>query len=879
MMTTVEHVETDDQWGSSVVDWDSLCKDRTARCALGGSGLALPPAKPAAGWLAAGAGCEDTDEVAPVRLVECPHPATEALARHLAPGEKRQLLFWRPRLLRSCKTCWPQWEDVAPCSSCSTLLRRGLPNAQDHVVFVSHRWVHAAASRSEPYHVLMKCASQVDRGLPGLAGAGDGLLFLHDFSVPNLPPSDALLEGHDDQEGLASWAKRRAATAVARELAVLALRADSIAVAGSPGSATKDFNYMDAMEWFVASVKLAMLGEDITWSVLAEAESGMRWAVGAAARLRDGAAQGPHALRSALHTLAASLKPTRTSQRVAAAVAVGPAGCRPCAPRAARPPEVAPEPVPPAGGGQGEPGPGWLEAADESVQQLLRELASPEAWAAEAARQCDRALLVAAGRGDAAACRALLGRGASPEVQLPDGRHCLHLAAAVHAEEVAALLVAARADTRSCDTLGNIPAHYVKLMAVTETLSLFDTLAPSGRHLLRLNAAGVTPLQRFSAWSTVCRESRPYLEAVDHSNFLRSRFPDLRPVATIATASGRLDAAPILSNDVIVTHVRSCATRLYTWESVDIPLVTVAVLPFSGLFPWNVHRRTVDALAQQLCLRHRVRLVAFRSDVVPFVSATTWESFHEEARAVLLAFPWQTPLVVMCSHAGAALPLLWSLPRLAGALVLNCSYCREETFRGSHAFETAMASDERRLGCVRAHRGDLLVLHELPHAVFTHSCEELIDIETSMTQTYSIAPDAFWKSAAQSITWTPELLGRFQALTRLHLPKVVIACGVFAEPAIHMSSLRLLALMPGAELRYIPDSRTAWELEGADQQRFVACLLHDVLLAVEPLADGGQSPPHTANVAGLGRPEGDCTSNIAGEVDVISDDSYGSQGV
>jgi len=380
----------------------------------------------------------------------------------------------------------------------------------------------------------------------------------------------------------------------------------------------------------------------------------------------------------------------------------------------------------------------------------------------------------------------------------------------------------------------------MKLMPATETIALFDLLAPGGAELLARNAAGATPLQRFAAWAVSGRESRPYLEAVDRANFLRGCFPDLHAFETAASAARLVTHARLLSDCII----KACSNisfgginaRLHVWESIDPPDLNVLVLVYGSLLPWCIHKSAIDAVAQMICRRHRVRFLMLKTEDLPASSSISLSKYNERLSVFLQRLPVSGPFVLLCSGGGLATPMMWSLrPRLVGALLLNVSMFREGAFQGSGAEEEERARSQRFFGYARSQRGDLITHAILSDVAFAHCAEDMLSMEKHLTVAYNGASLNFWNFVQRPLMhWTAaELSKNLRALPPVKVPNTIIACGALADTeTVHRSSLRLQRLLPGASMAYIQESRAAWELEGAEQQRSVAGLLHGLLLEV-----------------------------------------------
>jgi len=341
------------------------------------------------------------------------------------------------------------------------------------------------------------------------------------------------------------------------------------------------------------------------------------------------------------------------------------------------------------------------------------------------------------------------------------------------------------------------------------------------------------------------------MEATDRIFFLRGLYPDFGAFALSAAASALMASSRLLSSEIVkAAHTVKFGPyegRVHVWESLDPPEVNILAFHHGSLLPWSIHKSALTLVAQHLCRRHRVRMLALQLESLPFGNRMSMASFNIHMVRYVDSLRLDGPLVLFASGPGPAVQLLWKLnTRLSGALVLNCSRFRPKSYLGSSQHEQDELRQTNLAGLVHARRIDVLTASLIHHNVFAHCPEDLILAENTLHGSYCDCHPAFWRCAEYATSWTvAQTTQQLQNAPAIKLPSVMVACGGLADTETHASTLRLQEKLVGSSVRYIPESCLMWELEGQDQQRSVAALLHDLLTEVT-------SSPHD-----MSRPVGD----------------------
>lgn len=743
--------------------------------------------------------------------LDCPHPVTQALRLsedepEVCTGRLDGVRWLQRGALRR-----------APCSCCSegqddTPGRLAAPLARDLLVAavpLGPRRAAAGRARAE-----RAGAEASEEGPPAAAAAllqemmvgvdlaggweprGELLCFVDYLSLP--------------QRGTAGRADalREVPRVLLRADVLLHLEGDAGTRPAGPGHGCPQeaaASPWAALGRIISMVKVAMVGEEAARRLVLARAPGLLHAIGEGGRrLQDSAAA-----EESLHLALASLQ-----EELEAAVA-----------------------------GSSLPDDEEARLVPELARRLTAGLAQPGRWREEARLQRRRALFLAAARDDAVLCEHLLEAAAEPDFPRGDGATCLHLAAEAGAAEVLRVLLRYSADPSRTDAQGDAPAHLLRLRTDEETLVLFDLLAPTREVLLLANGAGVTPLQRLAYWAIAADGNQPYPPARDHAFFLRGCFPDLlwappsRP-APVAAIPGLLAADPTFDEDRQSLQRRTCTVvmdgstiRTHIWEASGDPAVHVLFLGYGSLLPWCMQKPAMNLLAAVLCPRHNARLVALNPDRWPGGQIETLDDFLARLARVIRVLPLEEPFVLVCGGTGMTAPLLWELrPHLAGALILNPSGFHGPAYLGSRAQQLDAASAESLAEGLAARRVAQAKRACLSERTFVATVEDAAGIAFALDSAYFAAAPQFWGAAAASARWAvSELTETMQRLPMLDLPAVV-ACGAYADRCTTQeSAMRLQRLLPSASLAYIPESKVHWELEGVEQQIFVAGLVDSLV--------------------------------------------------
>lgn len=496
-----------------------------------------------------------------------------------------------------------------------------------------------------------------------------------------------------------------------------------------------------------------------------------------------------------------------------------------------------------AGGPAGQEPAGDREVVAAIMEDMVQAL--PALWCQETQRQRQRQLMLAVNRGDAPAVEELLRANADVGGADVAGVTNLHRAALYNSLSVAQVLLRWRADVGLQDVEGNCPAHQVWLVKSTRSVEFFTLLAPS-LHLLTIkNSRGLSPLDRFQAWTLTADENQPYQPAQEFVERLRTSFPELS-----VAGSSKEDRTSMLSprSAALAQHrareFAVCEEAALVWEwTPETEEVTVDVLWVScSPVPPSLQRQAADYIGRHLGQSCQARVFALKLVGRHFREPSV-ASFQEKLLAIIEALPLQRQFVFVLDCVPLAIPLLVRFrARLLGVCLLNIGFCipdevfssdRWNGFKG-HCAKLQQAWQQRDSGA--------LAKMYLCTSVMVSSPEEAAGLEAAWrTALEDEGEEHFDLMARETAAMASGDITR--ALNSMLQPEVadclegmptVLACGALASEAVFIQSMRrLTGLVPGSTLSYIPGSKTAFHLECPGQQlHAVAELLEEFLLGV-----------------------------------------------
>lgn len=489
---------------------------------------------------------------------------------------------------------------------------------------------------------------------------------------------------------------------------------------------------------------------------------------------------------------------------------------------------------------------GHLSGDAKIVAELMKELAHhlPAHWEREKAAQRQRALMLAVHRGDAATCACLCAAGADPNALDARGSACLHTAALRQDAPVCRALLEAGARTDLADGEGNLPAHNMPLWATAETVSLFTLLAPPPV-LKTLNKAGVSPFDRWDAWSATAEAGERFEPAQALVDSWLVADPTLREDGVeLGEESSEMSLSP---NQAVSATVRSvevgtdCCTPIREFTASDASIDILCFAYMSGL-PYALFAPHVERFCRLAAARLRARVLLIQH--APRSTQSSLREFHNDLLAIIARLELSRGRfgVVDCTH-GSVTPLLWELePRLAFALAVNANGFWAEEYMDSLAhrgFAAFMAKYERMFSPPEGCEGQMWWLEtfeagfKLVSAVCCFARKQELDAllgqacEACRREADADALAAMYRHAACLMRWqVREYAAALRGRPRLQVPTTLLM-SAFAPATVTIDSgrrIQLELLGPRSTLGYIPRSKS-WVFSAPEQRTAIPVML------------------------------------------------------